>query len=201
MAFMESFILGPFSVDPEGRLSLAARMFHPGSASGGEGRVVHARLDAERRPATGICIIRSSLGRIPSTASDPATRVACFTMLQNLLSALPDDWSARLLPDHQPQLEVETLITLPITVTNLVTELTISCSVSPPISISWIRRVLGSWRRYLSRSTDGVLRSRGGYPLVARSQHKFTDAGSFSRRGLGGGSPRSFGRRRRAIGP
>jgi hypothetical protein len=45
-------------------------------------------------------------------------------MLRSLLSALPPAWSARLLPDYQPELEVETLVSLPITVTNLVAELT-----------------------------------------------------------------------------
>jgi hypothetical protein len=53
-------------------------------------------------------------------------------MLRNLLSALPEHWSARLLPDHQPQLEVETGVGLPITVTNLVTELTLFLLVLSP---------------------------------------------------------------------
>jgi len=44
-------------------------------------------------------------------------------MLRTLMSGLPQDWSVRLLPDHRPQLELETVITLPISVTNLVTEL------------------------------------------------------------------------------
>jgi hypothetical protein len=48
-----------------------------------------------------------------------------FQMLRNVLGALPDTWTARLLPDHQSQLEVETVVALPITVTNLVTELTL----------------------------------------------------------------------------
>jgi len=46
-------------------------------------------------------------------------------MLRRLLLCLPETWSIRLLPDHQPQLEVETVVGLPITVTNLVTELTL----------------------------------------------------------------------------
>ena len=69
--------------------------------------------------------IQSSLGRIPSTASDPETRAACFDMLRALLATFPKAWNVRLLPDHQPQLEVETVVHLPITVTNLVTELTL----------------------------------------------------------------------------
>ena len=46
-------------------------------------------------------------------------------MVRSLMGALPDNWAARLLPDHQPQLEVETIVSLPITVTNLVVELTL----------------------------------------------------------------------------
>ena len=46
-------------------------------------------------------------------------------MLRSLLGALPEAWAARLLPDHQPLLEVEFMVELPITVTNLVVELTL----------------------------------------------------------------------------
>jgi hypothetical protein len=123
MAFDGSFKLGPFSVDPEGLLSLDRPDVSPGFSIRWRGRVVHARL-MQNDARDGHLFIQSSLGRIPSTASDPSTRVACFTMFQNLLSSLPEDWSVRLLPDHQPQLEVQTMITLPIAVTNLVTELT-----------------------------------------------------------------------------
>jgi hypothetical protein len=53
-------------------------------------------------------------------------------MLRSLLGELPPAWSARLLPDHQPQLEVETIVTLPITVTNLVAELALFLIVLSP---------------------------------------------------------------------
>jgi hypothetical protein len=53
-------------------------------------------------------------------------------MLRSLLNALPPAWSARLLPDHQPQLEVETSVDLPITVTNLVAELTLFLIILSP---------------------------------------------------------------------
>jgi hypothetical protein len=122
MPFRESFILGPFSVDATGRLYPVRPDVSPSFSIRWRGRVVHARL-VQNDARDGLLYIQSSLGRIPSTASDPATRAACFTMLRSLLSALPETWTARLLPDHQPQLEVETTVTLPITVTNLVTEL------------------------------------------------------------------------------
>jgi hypothetical protein len=131
MPFRESFILGPFSVDAAGRLYPVRPDVSPSFSVRWRGRVVHARL-VQSNARDGHLYIQSSLGRIPSTASDPAIRAACFTMLRNLLSALPETWSARLLPDHQPQLEVETIVALPITVTNLVTELTLFLLVLSP---------------------------------------------------------------------
>jgi hypothetical protein len=124
MPFKESFVLGPFCVDGAGRLSPARESVSPGFSVRWRGRLVHARLD-QSAGRNGRLHIRSSLGRIPSTASDPVTRAGCFTMLRSLLGALPEAWAARLLPDHQPLLEVEFMVELPITVTNLVVELTL----------------------------------------------------------------------------
>jgi hypothetical protein len=131
MPFTGSFTLGPFSVDAEGRLSPAQQSVSAGFSVRWRGRVVLARLE-QSAGCDGRLHIRSSLGRIPSTASDPVTRVACFTVLRSLLSALPPTWGARLLPDHQPQLEVESTVTLPITVTSLVVELTLFLLVLSP---------------------------------------------------------------------
>jgi hypothetical protein len=131
MPFKEPFVLGPFSVDAEGRLSLVRQEVSPGFGVRWRGRIVHARLVQNDR-LDGHLYIQASLGRIPSTASNPAVRAACFAMLRNLLKAIPADWTVRLLPDHQPQLEVETMITLPITVTNLVTELSMFLLVLSP---------------------------------------------------------------------
>jgi len=93
--------------------------------------VVHARLSRQDLQ-DGRLYIQSSLGRIPSTASDPATRLACLMMLRRVLSSLPDTWNARLPPDHQPRLEVESTVELPITVTSLVTELTLFLLILSP---------------------------------------------------------------------
>jgi hypothetical protein len=131
MLFREGFTLGPFAVDSEGRISPARLDVSPGFSVRWRGRVVHAQL-AGSDSGDGRLHIQSSLGRIPSTASNPAARAACIAMLRNVLRALPPDWSVRLLPDHQPQLELETVIVLPITVTNLVTELTLFLLVLSP---------------------------------------------------------------------
>jgi hypothetical protein len=117
-----SFLLGPFCVDAEGRLSPARQDISPGFSIRWRGRIVHAQL-MRNDASDGHLRIQASLGRIPSSASDPTIRLACFTMLRNLLNALPAAWSVRLLPDHQPRLEVQTTVGLPITVTNLVAEL------------------------------------------------------------------------------
>jgi hypothetical protein len=121
--FIGSFKLGPFSVNPEGGLTLMRADISPGFTIRWRGRSVYARL-LQRDIRDGHLFLQSSLGRIPSTASDPGARTACLAMLRSLLSELPNDWNVRLLPDHQPQLEVNTTVTLPITVTNLVSELT-----------------------------------------------------------------------------
>ncbi len=124
MPFKENFILGPFSIDAEERLSPAHRDVSPGFRVRWRERVVHARLD-QSLGGGGHLHIRSGLRRIPSTASDPVMRGACFVMLRGLLNALPQACVARLLPDHQSQREVEFLVTLPITVTTLLAELTL----------------------------------------------------------------------------
>jgi hypothetical protein len=124
MPFKGPFLLGPFSVDAEGRLSPARQDVSPGFSVRWRGRVVHACL-MQSNAGEGQLVIHTTLGRIPSTASDPAIRIACFSMLRSLLNALPAAWSVRLLPDHQPRLEVESVVSLPITVTNLVADLAV----------------------------------------------------------------------------
>ena len=124
MPFKGSFILGPFSVDEEGRLSPAREDVSPGFNVRWRARVVHARL-VRSDGQFGYLFIHSHLGRVPSTASDPTTRAACLATLRGVLTSMPKAWAVRLRPDHQPRLEVRTTVALPITVTNLVTELTV----------------------------------------------------------------------------
>src|SRR5580704_15017591 len=69
MPFKGSFLLGPFSVDAEGRLSPARQDISPGFSVRWRGRVVHALLVQADAP-DGHLVIHSRLGRIPSTASD-----------------------------------------------------------------------------------------------------------------------------------
>ena len=123
MPFHEPFMLGPFSVDAEGRLALAHPERVPGFSVKWRERVVHARL-SQSTSNDGVLHIHSVLGRIPSTVSDPSTRLACLSLFRALTPALPDTWRVRLLPDHRSRLETETPITMPVTVTTLVTVMT-----------------------------------------------------------------------------
>src|SRR5262249_22675046 len=135
MPLRAPFNLGPFVVDAEGRLSPARSDVPAGFSIRWRGRVVHAHL-LQSDPLDGRLHIWASLGRIRSTALDPSTRQACFAVLRNLLGCMPDSWTAHLLPDHQPKLEVETTVSLPITVTNLVTELALfSLMLTPYLDI------------------------------------------------------------------
>ncbi len=123
MPFKEPFTLGPFSVDVTGRLSLAHADAVPRFSVRWRGKVVHACL-AARASGTGALTIHTSLGRIPSTATDPATRATCLAMLPNVAQSLPEAWTFQLGPDHQRKLSAEATIDLPVTAASLVTEMT-----------------------------------------------------------------------------
>ena len=122
MPFKEPFMLGPFSVDAQGKLSLARPDISPGFSIRWRSRVVHARIE-QGATRDGHLRVQTSLGRVPSTASGPGARAESFSTLREMLLSLPKAWNVRLLPDHQPRLELDTIVSLPITVTNLVAEL------------------------------------------------------------------------------
>lgn len=123
MPFKEPFSLGPFSVDSEGRLAPLRRDVPVAFSVRWRGRVIHASL-ASTGGDGGLLRMRSTLGCIPSTASNPEARVVCLEMMRNLPGAVPAAWKIRLLPDHRPQMEYDTVLVLPVTAANLVTELT-----------------------------------------------------------------------------
>ena len=123
MPFEVPFILGPFSVDPDGRISPIRHDVKPGFTVRWQGRTIHTRL-MSNDDGRGRLFMQSSLGHIPSTASDPAARTSCIATLKGLANDLPDDWTLRITPDHQPNIAAETAVRFPITVSGLVTELT-----------------------------------------------------------------------------
>ena len=122
MAFTEPHRLGPFFVDAEGRLSPAEQGTTPGFSVQWHGRVIHARLVWGDTPQ-GSLSIKCDLGRIPSTANDPAARAESLAFVRGLITRLPDEWQPRLMSDHQLHVALLTQVLLPIMVTELVTEL------------------------------------------------------------------------------
>jgi hypothetical protein len=118
-------MLGPFTVDSMGRLAPNGPDALPGFLFRWRGRVVRASFgpaNAERSQL----VLRTTLGRVPSTANprDAGLRPQSFQLLRGLPRVLPDPWRLLLLPDHRVQLEVDTLVTLPATATDLLVELT-----------------------------------------------------------------------------
>jgi hypothetical protein len=125
MPFDAPFMLGPFAVDAMGRLAPSDPTALPAFLFRWRGRTVRARF-AQSDPERGQLLLRATLGRIASTASprDPEARARSFALLRHLPRALPVDWRIVLLPDHGVRLEATTQLTLPITASDLLVELT-----------------------------------------------------------------------------
>lgn len=125
MPFDAPFMLGPFSVDAEGRLAPRDPDALPAFLFCWRGRVIRARL-RPGQPRHGRLLLRSVLGRVPSTgdSADPARRTQSFVALHWLPGSLPPHWHLSLLPDHRALLEAETEVTLPTTASGLLSELT-----------------------------------------------------------------------------
>ncbi|HET8996972.1 MAG TPA: hypothetical protein VFN42_09915 [Acetobacteraceae bacterium] len=126
MPFAAPFMLGPFLVDAQGRLAPRDAEALPAFLFRWRGCAIRARL----RPAQadrGRLVLRGVLGRIPSSgdATDLAGRAQCFTILRGLPRLLPQHWQLMLLPDHRVLLESSAEVTLPITASGLLTELTV----------------------------------------------------------------------------
>lgn len=125
MRFDTPFLLGPFTVDAEGRLAPRDPQALPAFLFRWRGRVIRARL-RPGPPEQGRLLLHSVLGRVPSTGhrTDPAPRTQSFVALHWLPGRLPPQWCLGLLPDHRVLLEAGTDVTLPITASGLLTELT-----------------------------------------------------------------------------
>jgi hypothetical protein len=125
MPFGAPFKLGPFTVDAGGRLSPGEPDDIPAFLFRWRGHLVRAWL-AQASPNDGRLALRSTLGRVPSTASvsDETLRPRSFAVLRWLPRSVPSGWRVLLLADHRVWLESETRIALPITAAALVTEIT-----------------------------------------------------------------------------
>lgn len=125
MPFDAPFMLGPFSVDAIGRLEPIDHGAMPAFLFRWRGRLVRARFSPDGA-SRGTLLLRTVLGRVPSTATphEGDRRPQAFQLLHLLPPTLPAGWRMLLLPDHGVRLEADTLLTLPITATDLVVELT-----------------------------------------------------------------------------
>lgn len=125
MPFDAPFMLGPFAVDAMGRLAPRGPSALPGFLLRWRGRVVHAKFE-QSDPERSRLVLLATLGRVPSSASprDSALRPQSFELLHLLPRAMPEAWQVKLLPDHRVQLQAYSQVTLPITATDLLVELT-----------------------------------------------------------------------------
>ena len=125
MLFEAPFKLGPFTVDAEGGLSPCIPEAAPAFLFRWRDRMVRARLVRADQEG-GQLALQATLGRVPSTASTPegALRSRSFALLHWLPRPLPPEWRVCLLADHRVILEAAPRITLPVTATALLTELT-----------------------------------------------------------------------------
>lgn len=124
MPFDAPFNLGPFEVNALGHIAPRPGDVAPGFVFHWRARAVHARLELGEGDG-GRLFLRTSLGRIPSTAlaRDSDLRQRSFATLRALPRNLPGDWRMRLMPDHRLRLETEALVDLPIAAADLVTTL------------------------------------------------------------------------------
>jgi len=124
MLFNAPFKLGPFLVDPEGRLSPCEPGAVPAFLFRWHGRVVRAHLD-RADAGTGELILQTTLGRVRSSASTPdeTLRPKSFALVRWLERAVPTAWHVALLADHRVRLKTSTPVALPITAVVLVTEI------------------------------------------------------------------------------
>ncbi len=126
--------LGPFTVDRRGLLSPASPESFPAFAVRWRDLLVRARMvRLDAGSGTGTLEFSTRLGRVPSTAgpdttgsaSRPVRRGAVLAMLRGLPSLVPPLWRLRLSADHTVLMEATAPLTLPVSATALVTEITL----------------------------------------------------------------------------
>ncbi len=127
MRFDAPFMLGPFQVDAEGRLSPREPGASPGFMFRWRQRAVRARID-QMDAATGQLTLQVTLARVPSTAAggaDQTLRPRAFSLLHWLQRQIPSAWRLSLLADHRVWLETCARISLPVTAAGLLGDVTL----------------------------------------------------------------------------
>jgi hypothetical protein len=96
---METILLGPFAVSPDG--AIRPRLPHGAPAL----RFAWRGRDCSAELAPDGLRLAADAARIPSTADARADRPRAFAALSRLPGHLPAGWRARLMPDHRIRLE------------------------------------------------------------------------------------------------
>lgn len=120
MPFDSPLTLGPFKVEPDGRLSPNSDSVSPSFTFQWRARTMRAMLGADRT-----MVLRTVLGRVPSTASGrTADRPQSFGLMRALATGVPEGWRVTLLPDHRAVLDATMTLPDPVTAANLLTGIT-----------------------------------------------------------------------------
>ena len=120
MPFDSPFTLGPFKVERDGRLAPSSDSVSPSFTFQWRGRTMRTMLGADRG-----MVLRTVLGRVPSTASGrTADRPQSFGLMRALATETPVGWHVALLPDHRAVLEATMTLPDPVTAANLLTGIT-----------------------------------------------------------------------------
>jgi len=124
------FRFGPFVVDAHGRLQPNDSEQFPSFHVSWRGCSVHARLASPGPTVNSAQVaLTAVVGRVPSTAGGEPTRNQerrrmTFSALQGLSGAVADGPKLRLLPDHRFVVESVCPIELPISASDLLTQVT-----------------------------------------------------------------------------
>lgn len=122
MPFDAPLTLGPFQVDSDGRLSPMSPETFPAFNVTWMGRQICATMNDAGGGGLALGVVA---GRVPSTAGAiNDRRREILGVLARLPALLPRDWTAKLQADHRVVLASQVTITIPSTVTELVTALT-----------------------------------------------------------------------------
>ena len=109
--------LGPFTIDPSGRLAQTIPGHFPSLTMVWRGRIFDVLLG---EPSGGLRL-NALLGRVPSTADSATTpRDDAFAALRLLRQQLPAGWAVTLLPDHRVALSGQAILVFPATAVELV---------------------------------------------------------------------------------
>jgi hypothetical protein len=126
MALCVPLRLGPFIMDPEGRLTPSTPEQFPSFRVTWRGHEVEARLTAVT-PHGGTLTLQAVLGRVRSTgrpaAPETLPREGAFAAVRALPETLPPGWKLGLLPDHRILAEAHRPVALPTGAEDLVSEL------------------------------------------------------------------------------